>query len=399
MTTTSAVLVVTELFPSRFTSFLGSFIQQQLQALAGRYRIVVAVPRFSRPWQPIAAPPVAFTAVSSWREFSYSLAVLSRLGLRSRAAVAWSRKLRLRRHLLDVAERLHRRYHFSLVHGHEAYVGDEAVTVGAALHLPTVVSVHGLYHHHVRQWGVSAMAAVVQNLTRATRLLAVSQLAAESYRLGGVTKPWRIIPNVTPAWVDQPAQPLPQPWRGLVAGRTVILGVGFFVPEKRFELMLEAAAALRPRYGDTFAVLLVGAGPRARAYRQLIRDRGLAGIAFVVGPVAPAAMASFYAACDLLVHPSVVESFSMVCLEAMAMGKPFVGVEGIGITEYLRGGEGIIVPADDRAALTAAVDRLLADAALRRAMGERGRQTAQQFHPTRVVPQLTAVYGELIAAG
>lgn len=394
-----SILVVTELFPSLAAPFVGSFVQQQLQALAGRYRIVVAVPRCSPPWQPVAVPPAVLTAVYTWREFSYRFAVLRRFGLRSLPSLDRSRKVRLRRHLVTMAQRLHRRYHFSLVHGHEAFVGDEAVTVGQALGLPTVVTIHGLYPQHRNHWGQPALDVVVRNLNRASRLLAVSPLAAESYRLGGVPQPWRIIPNVMPAWVDRPAPPLPQPWRGLVAGRTVILGVGFFVPEKRFERLLETAAKLRPRYGDTFAVLLVGCGPRERCYRQLIRERGLVGLAHVVGVVPPAAMASFYAACHLLVHPSVVESFSMVCLEAMAMGKPFVCTEGIGMTEYLRGSEGIVVAPDDQEALVGAVDRLLADPALRHAMGERGRQTAQQFHPTRVAPQIAAVYDELIAAG
>ena len=84
-------------------------------------------------------------------------------------------------------------------------------------------------------------------------------------------------------------------------------------------------------------------------------------------------------ACDVLVAPSLYESFGLMYVEAMRAGKPVIGSIAGGIPEVVDdGGTGLLVPPGDVPALAEAMLRLGADADLRRAIGHQGLQRFEQ---------------------
>ena len=81
------------------------------------------------------------------------------------------------------------------------------------------------------------------------------------------------------------------------------------------------------------------------------------------------------AACDLFVMASSADSFGTVYLEAWLYGKPVVGAEAGGVPDVVaRERDGLLVRFGRPRELAAAVSRLLADAELRRRLGEAGRR-------------------------
>jgi glycosyltransferase involved in cell wall biosynthesis len=87
------------------------------------------------------------------------------------------------------------------------------------------------------------------------------------------------------------------------------------------------------------------------------------------------------------------EPFGLVALEAAAAGKPIVATEMGGLRDIVRDGEtGLVVPAEDRAALAAAMGRLIADEELRERLGKAARRHAARFSPAAVVPQFEQAY-------
>jgi glycosyltransferase involved in cell wall biosynthesis len=87
-----------------------------------------------------------------------------------------------------------------------------------------------------------------------------------------------------------------------------------------------------------------------------------------------------YRAHDLLVMCSTYEGFGMVVVEAMSQGLPVIATPvGCAPMVVRDGGNGIIVPARDPAALAGALRRLTADAPLRRRMAEGASSTARRF--------------------
>lgn len=97
---------------------------------------------------------------------------------------------------------------------------------------------------------------------------------------------------------------------------------------------------------------------------------------------------------DILAHPTENESFGRVAVEAMAAGLPVVGVRGGGVGEIVDDGTtGLLVPPQDSREFARALERLIRDADLRRAMGAAGRRRAEErFSLPRCVAGILGAY-------
>jgi glycosyltransferase involved in cell wall biosynthesis len=104
-------------------------------------------------------------------------------------------------------------------------------------------------------------------------------------------------------------------------------------------------------------------------------------------------LARLYRECDLLVVPTTADTGPLwVFMEAMAMRLPVIGTDTGANKELVQHGKtGLIVKIGDGAELGAAIETLLGDAELRRAMGERGRELVEARHSARInVPLILA---------
>jgi len=106
-------------------------------------------------------------------------------------------------------------------------------------------------------------------------------------------------------------------------------------------------------------------------------------------------------ALDVLVNASMEEPFGRSVLEAHASGVPVVGTRSGGIPEFVEDGRtGLLVPPGDEAALAAALDRLLGDAALRERLAGAGRAQAEaRFGLDGRYELVAATYREVAAGG
>ena len=104
-------------------------------------------------------------------------------------------------------------------------------------------------------------------------------------------------------------------------------------------------------------------------------------------------LARLYQESDMLVVPTTADIGPLwVFMEAMAMRLPVIGTDTGANKELVQHGKtGLIVKVGDGDELGAAIETLLADAELRRAMGERGRELVESRHSARVnVPLILA---------
>lgn len=111
-------------------------------------------------------------------------------------------------------------------------------------------------------------------------------------------------------------------------------------------------------------------------------------------------LARHYAAADVLLMPSLAESFGMMAIEAMACARPVVTFEGTAVPAVIHAPEaGVAVPHGDAAALAAALDELMADPARTRRLGERAHAiAAREYDVERHVARMLEVYAEVAAA-
>jgi phosphatidyl-myo-inositol dimannoside synthase len=108
-------------------------------------------------------------------------------------------------------------------------------------------------------------------------------------------------------------------------------------------------------------------------------------------------LAACYAACEIFALPSRGEGFGLVYLEAMARGKPVIGGAHGGAPEVIDDGKtGYLVPHGDVPLLATSIETLLADPALAREMGARGRErVARDFRFNAFAKSLKKIFREL----
>jgi glycosyltransferase involved in cell wall biosynthesis len=252
-----------------------------------------------------------------------------------------------------------RRLDADLLHAHWLPAGWVAARTGR----PFVVQVWGTDLELARRIPFFARRV----LRRARLVIAAStELAAAARRLGA--RDVRVIPS----GVDLPAQV------GQEAEPPEVLYAGRLSAEKGVLELLAAA--------DGMNLVVAGDGP--------LRDRVPGALGFVPNDE----LQRLYARAAVVACPSRREGFGVACLEAMAHARPVVAGNVGGLRDLVVDGEtGYLVPPGDVTALRDALQRLLADADLRRRLGEAGRRRAAScFSWAGVTDATLAAYAEAL---
>jgi phosphatidylinositol alpha-1,6-mannosyltransferase len=165
-----------------------------------------------------------------------------------------------------------------------------------------------------------------------------------------------------------------------LADRPVVVCVSRLVRRKGQDTLLRAWPRVQEEVPGA-ALLIVGGGPYAAALHAYAERMRLTPSVRFTGPVPAAELPAHYAAGDVFAMPCRtrrggldVEGLGIVYLEASATGLPVVGGDSGGAPDAIMEGEtGYVVPGRDTDALARRLVALLADPAVARAMGEKGR--------------------------
>ncbi len=310
------------------------------------------------------------------------------------------------RHFI-AAERAVRRFRPDLVH----ITGpSDAGLLGALLARKLGVPMVASWHTNVHEYAVKRAYWLLRRLPDGPRRAAAARI--EGTALAGSLRLYRaaaltLAPNeelcallrartgrpcrVTPAGVDtelfSPARrtaPRPEQSRWYTLGF-----VGRLSVEKNVAALPKIAETLRKRGFGNVRFLIVGHGSEEQALRLALPNGRFTGV------LRGEALAEAFANMDLFVFPSHTDTFGMVVLEAMASGVPAVVTPDGGPAHIVRASNGGGVVARDEQ-FCEAIGELLADAAARRAMGDRGRAYALQAGWDAIFRATYAAY-ELVA--
>lgn len=211
---------------------------------------------------------------------------------------------------------------------------------------------------------------------RAVRLLLASEILASDFAAAFPTHLLRVVPPGRDVAVpDGPPLDLRQ------GRRAAFLSVGNWVPRKGLLSLLEALARLP---AEAATLHLVGRDDVDPDYRQRVAARlarpDLTGRVRMHGPLSKERVARLYQSADAFVLASQREPYGTVYGEAMTAGLPVVGWRAGNLPHLAAdGGEGLVVPPGDVAALADALARLAVDEPYRRRLGEAARRRAQTF--------------------
>ncbi len=236
-----------------------------------------------------------------------------------------------------------------------------------------------------------------QLLRRADAVVALSAREADllAARFGVARDRFTVIPNGLDLTLygrsDEAARPPHAP------GELQLLAVGQLVDYKGHRYLLEAIAQLRDELPGLRLTIVTHQPALQAEQERFARELGIGDRLAYAGPFSTAELAEQYRRCDVFVQPSLAECFPVTVLEAMACGAPVVATDVGGVAEEV-GDAGSVVPARDAGALAAAIRRLAADPAERRALGDAGLARARSLYDGRRVAALHAeLYADLAA--
>jgi len=181
------------------------------------------------------------------------------------------------------------------------------------------------------------------------------------------------------------------------ADNCILIGtIATFIEQKGLTYLLDVAKAVRDS-GRKAVFVVVGEGHLRRDLESKRRDLGLEEIVVFTGWMTNAAEIAL-PAFDIFFQPSLWEAMSMVVLEAMAAGKAIVatrvGENGRIIEDGI---DGLLSEPMDVPGMTAALGRVIDDAALRIRLGQAARAKIERtFTIQQMVDAYEAVYEDLV---
>lgn len=175
--------------------------------------------------------------------------------------------------------------------------------------------------------------------------------------------------------------------------------VGRLQAWKGQKVFLQAAAQLAQAHPDSRYVVVGGAilgweGDYPQQLQRLASDLGISECVHFAGhqdDVYP-----WFDAMDVVVHASFGESFGLILVEAMALGKPLVAAAAGGPLEIVEDGvSGLLVPPGDDAALAGAIERILDDPGLASSLAAGARDRAAEFSSEAMTARFATLLTDL----
>ena len=193
-----------------------------------------------------------------------------------------------------------------------------------------------------------------------------------------------------------PATAVPEAWPYRRGEHLVIGAVGRMQAVKDPLNLVDAFLGLRelcPADWPRLRLAMLGGGPLLQAAQERLQQAGAADQAWLPGDRGD--VAALLPHFDVFALPSQAEGISNTLLEAMACGCAPVATDVGGNPELVaHEANGLLVPAQDSAALSAALARLVNDAGLRQALAAASLKRAQEQFS---LDGMVAAYGRLYA--
>jgi D-inositol-3-phosphate glycosyltransferase len=195
---------------------------------------------------------------------------------------------------------------------------------------------------------------------------------------------------------------------GLKPENRMILFVGRIEPLKGVDTLIQAMSCLDQSLTSAshpVHLAIIGGEPHAdpkdmsaemTRLQKICDDLCMGGMVVFLGKRAQDTLPYYYSAAELLVMPSLYESFGMVALEAMACGTPVIASEVGGLGYLVQNGEtGYTIPDSDPEVLCEKLSILLGDNELREKMGRRAAEYARDYDWEKIALKLIDVYKEV----
>ncbi len=193
----------------------------------------------------------------------------------------------------------------------------------------------------------------------------------------GIADPFEVIPDcIDLAYVDD-ISAAREEWGVDTNSRLVLVPAASFC--KGGSLLAEIIGKVTSSLSNRVVFVIAGAESEWQSYSRL-RDAGLWDKVICTGSISNDRLIALMKSADVVMSPTLMESFGFSLLEAQACGRPVVAFAAEAVPEVVEDGvTGLLTPVMDVAALVSAVCSLLQDQNRIEAMGKAGRKRAERL--------------------
>jgi len=283
---------------------------------------------------------------------------------------------------------------FDIVHLHEPFMPmlcSAVLRFSDSINIGTFHACHGSPGYNFG-WPISTL-MLCRRRRKLAGKIAVSK-PAMNYAIKHVPGQYTIIPN----GVDlEHFSPDVSPIKEFCDGKINILFVGRLEKRKGLDHLLKAYNKIKNEYTNC-RLIIVGPGVISRRkYERYTKRNRLTDVVFI-GMVEYYELPRYYKTADIFCSPATGrESFGIVLLEAMALGKPVVATSIEGYASVMTSGkEGLLVPPKNDRELARAIMALINDKALRQKMGAQGLITAKEHDWKKIAKRVVSYYKDRI---
>lgn len=288
------------------------------------------------------------------------------------------------------------KYKVDIVHGHGAKGGMYARLVARICRIPAIYTPHGgVAHSMFGYWEDRLYTFVEKCLIRFTRCyIFESKYTADSFqsKVGKITRPWLVNYNGIASSEGVVVRKID------IANEQSVKNIGVFaiLRREKGQLHLINAVATIINSGQASVRLhIFGNGPDREALESQVKNLGITGQVIFYGDVANSEPE--IAKMDIIVIPSLFESFGYVGLEAMSLGKPIIASAVGGLLEILDDTTAQLVPPGDEMALSKAIVQCIQNPESSAAMAQRGLMHCEaKFSLRKMIRVLSNQYQSLV---
>jgi phosphatidylinositol alpha 1,6-mannosyltransferase len=279
------------------------------------------------------------------------------------------------------------------------FLGHSALRYAKARGLPVVASVHTRFETYLRYYHLGVFAPLMTAYQRrfyrkCDAIVAPSQSMADVLRAERMNDDVGIWSRGIDHAIFNPERRSLE-WRrslGIGDHEFVILFFGRLVLEKGIDVFGDVIVELKRR-GVAHKILVIGQGPARDTFVETVPD------AIFAGHVTGGDLGGAIASADLLLQPSVTETFGNVTAEAMACALPVVGADATGTRDLVKPGvTGALVSPRDVRGYADAIERFVNDRSLAQATGLAGAAIARGQTWDAVNSTMATLYQRVIAA-
>jgi len=235
-----------------------------------------------------------------------------------------------------------------IIHSHVSYpAGYIAYVLSKEFKLPYMITEHmGPFPFKSYINNKNILKKIIISIENADKVIAVSKSLKKDINKHIPNKQIEVVPN----FIDESKYVISE----IKKDKIVFLTIGSLGNQKGIDLLINAIALVKDLIKDA-KFIIIGDGPNKSEYKKLVNELKISNLIEFKGTILRDKIVNEFNKCDIFVLPSRHESFGIVYIEALAMGRPIIATKCGGPEMIVNDLNGLLINTDNIDSLSKAI--------------------------------------------